>query len=214
MLAARIDIKTVSDIFAENVGLGSTGETYLINSFNFIVSKSRFIEDPDLYQTFHSPEVDSCFSGAGEGTITNYINYRGKNVIGVYRLLPFYNICLFAELGEEEVFASVQTLSIHIFLLAVMIILISGGAGLFVSGTIIRPVQSITDVVEKISIGQLDVVISPELLASKNEVGRLARAFNRTIISLKLAMLKTGKMDSFHERPDPQSSTMQKDVRR
>jgi len=50
------------------------------------------------------------------------------------------------------------------------------------------PIYKLTKVVNDISTGQLDSKIDPTMLESADEIGGLARAFDRTIVSLKLAM--------------------------
>lgn len=48
-----------------------------------------------------------------------------------------------------------------------------------------------TRAIEEISTGKLDVEIEPGLVKTDDEVGDLAKAFNRIIVSLKLAMQNT-----------------------
>ncbi|MBI5635764.1 HAMP domain-containing protein [Candidatus Micrarchaeota archaeon] len=49
-------------------------------------------------------------------------------------------------------------------------------------------IESITQTIEDISKGKLDTRIDPKLLKRDDELGELARAFDRTIVSLKLSM--------------------------
>ncbi|OGG11989.1 hypothetical protein A2Z00_02065 [Candidatus Gottesmanbacteria bacterium RBG_13_45_10] len=58
---------------------------------------------------------------------------------------------------------------------------------------ILIPIQQLTKVVNDISTGKLDSKIDPRLLESKGEIGDLARAFDRTVVSLKLAMREKGQ---------------------
>ncbi len=53
---------------------------------------------------------------------------------------------------------------------------------------ITKPIQRLTNVVNDISIGKFDTKIDLKTLESPDEIGELARAFDRTIVSLKLAM--------------------------
>jgi len=64
--------------------------------------------------------------------------------------------------------------------------------GVFLSNSISRPIRELTDIIENISTGKLDVEINPKLKESKDEIGKLAQAFDRTIVSLKLAMKQSG----------------------
>lgn len=53
---------------------------------------------------------------------------------------------------------------------------------------ILIPIQRLTRIVNDISIGKFDSKIDAKTLESHDEIGELARAFDRTIVSLKLAM--------------------------
>lgn len=53
---------------------------------------------------------------------------------------------------------------------------------------VINPVLRLTGVIQRISMGEFNVEM--ECKEKKDEIGDLARAFDRTIVSLKLAMKK------------------------
>ncbi len=56
------------------------------------------------------------------------------------------------------------------------------------SQSITKPIKKLTMNIEDISTGKLNIDIDPKLKESKDEIGDLARAFDRTLVSLKLAM--------------------------
>lgn len=58
----------------------------------------------------------------------------------------------------------------------------------FINKKMIRPIEQITHTIEQISIGRLNAEVSDELKSSTDEIGRLAQAFDRTIMSLKMSM--------------------------
>ena len=63
------------------------------------------------------------------------------------------------------------------------------GLGIYyINRVVMLPIYKLTKVVNDISTGQLDSKIDPTMLESADEIGGLARAFDRTIVSLKLAM--------------------------
>ncbi len=55
-----------------------------------------------------------------------------------------------------------------------------------------KPIEKITKTIDDISMGKTDTEITPELKKRDDEIGDLARAFDRTLVSLKLAMKKSG----------------------
>ncbi|MFH0885437.1 MAG: PAS domain-containing protein [Candidatus Micrarchaeota archaeon] len=68
--------------------------------------------------------------------------------------------------------------------LALAVILV----GLVISNDITKPLEMLTEAVDDISKGRLDTVIDPSLKESNDETGELAAAFDRTLVSLKLAI--------------------------
>ncbi|MDD5171740.1 MAG: PAS domain-containing protein [Candidatus ainarchaeum sp.] len=73
-------------------------------------------------------------------------------------------------------------------MLAVFFALFMVLAGLVISNSITKPLEKLTKVVDDISKGALESSINPKLKESHDEIGDLANAFDRTLVSLKLAM--------------------------
>lgn len=63
--------------------------------------------------------------------------------------------------------------------------------GFYLSKRISKPIKNLTKNIEDISMGRLDTEVDPKLKDSKDEIGNLARAFDRTLVSLKLSMKQT-----------------------
>ena len=78
--------------------------------------------------------------------------------------------------------------AIYFPLIIVFIIFVS--IVFFINLTIIRSIENITETIIEISNGNLNVDVSSK--DRKDEIGELANAFDRTIVSLKLAMKKLG----------------------
>lgn len=93
---------------------------------------------------------------------------------------------------KKDVGSSTQQMIYTRFLPAgMLILLVTFILVFFFSKSITKPIKKLTKNVEDISMGKLDVEIDPKLKESKDEIGALARAFDRTIVSLKLAMKQT-----------------------
>jgi len=80
--------------------------------------------------------------------------------------------------------------------IALASILVAVLVGFFLARSITAPVKNLTDAVNDISKGKLDVKLNNALLDSQDEIGDLARAFDRTVVSLKLAMRKKDRSNS------------------
>jgi len=89
--------------------------------------------------------------------------------------------------------------------LAALFVLVILGLAFFLFYTITFPIRKLTMTADKISKGETDVVINPDVLKSKDEIGDLARAFERTMTSLKLAM--RGAQNNKFRIKDDESAT-------
>ncbi|VVB98978.1 HAMP domain protein [uncultured archaeon] len=72
--------------------------------------------------------------------------------------------------------------------LIALFILFGVAAGYFITMSISEPIKKLTDAAEELSKGNLDAKIDESLRESNDELGALARAFNRTAVSLKLSI--------------------------
>jgi len=140
--------------------------------------------------TIDTPPVNSCFANQ-TGFVGTYTNYANDEVLGASRCLKNPRMVLIVEVSTSEAFGPVDKanliIGVVILFFAALVIL----SGLVVSNALTRPITDLTEVIEKISTGNLDVQIDPKLKESDDEIGELGRAFDRTIVSLKMAMRET-----------------------
>ena len=76
--------------------------------------------------------------------------------------------------------------ALFVIILAIIII-----TSLFFNMHAAKLIKKLTQTIDRISKGEFDVGIDSKLKESKDEIGDLSRAFDRTIVSLKLAMKQT-----------------------
>jgi methyl-accepting chemotaxis protein len=117
------------------------------------------------------------------------VDAYGKHVLVAESYLPAKDWAVVVKLDREEVLAPLQ--GVFSIMLLVMIFFVLGiiFLSLLVTESILNPIRQLTDTTQAISMGDLRAVVDAETLAAKDEVGDLARAFDRTLVSLKLAML-------------------------
>lgn len=135
--------------------------------------------------------VQKCLDNQEE-VIGPYKNFRGEKVIGASMCIASRGWVLLVEFHENEVFASInRMIGILILAIAIVVFLVVFIAVLF-SNSLTKPIRKLTNIIEEISKGELGVEIPDEIKNKKDESGELARAFDRTLVSLKLAVQKTG----------------------
>ncbi|NJL20853.1 MAG: PAS domain-containing protein [Leptolyngbyaceae cyanobacterium SM1_3_5] len=111
-----------------------------------------------------------------------YRNYRGVEVIGVYRWLKNHDLALLAEMTTQEAFTPARQLAQTIFVTGLSL------AGLLAIGVhygtkrIARPILAITHTATQVAAGDLT---STAPVSSDNEIGTLGRVFNQMIEQLR-----------------------------
>ncbi|MGB3691686.1 MAG: ATP-binding protein [Spirulinaceae cyanobacterium] len=120
MILTELNLEQIDGIVRESMGLGESGETYLVGS---LVTKNVFISkanspnpNQQTSEGITSQGIDRAMSG--ESGTQLYRNYAGVPVIGVYRWLNDQDIALLVEMEQEEAFAPARQLAATIVLVA------------------------------------------------------------------------------------------------
>jgi len=190
VLAGRLDLGELSKIIALQTGKSPTEDTYLVNTFNFFVTEPRFGHDYALKKATRTEGVEAGLSGR-DGT-GFYKDYRRLPVMGAYKWLPEFNMCIITEIDQAEAFAPIVRLAWVIAGIASAISIAAALLGLFFARTITRPVQQLAAGAEEISGGNLEYRVGT---ASKDEIGGLSRAFDRMAESLKATMVSRDELE-------------------
>ena len=172
-IAGRLSLDTLSDIMTTRVGLGDTGETYLVSSVDSrLVTPSRF-EDVTANAIIDSVGVQRGI--AQEEGASFYANYRADEVIGVYRYLPRLEAALIAEITEAEALSAVEEVRTASLIVAVItgisVLLIGYGMARWIT----RPIGKLTSVAESVLRGDYSQRAD---LAVVTEIGQLGNAFD------------------------------------
>ena len=180
VLAGRLDLGELSKIIALQTGKSPAEDTYLVNSFNFFVTEPRFGQAYALKKAVRSEGVQAGLSG--KDGINFYMDYRGVPVIGAYKWLSQFNMCIITEVDQEEAFAPVVRLAWIITGIASAISVAAGFLGLVFAQTITRPARKLLAGAEEIGAGNLDVRVGTK---GNDEICELSRTFDRMAHDLK-----------------------------
>ena len=188
MLAADLNLDRIDRIIRGRVGLGETGETYLVANVgsslsgkNVFVSSQQFGSE-EFPNGINSKAITDALGGNnGRGL---YKNYRGIPTIGVYRWLPDRDVASIGEISQREAFAPANQLAKSIWLNGMIL---SGivAIGIFLLALqITQPIMAITDTARLVSSkvqrrNYSSLPTAPDLLNNKNEIGVLCRTFNQ-----------------------------------
>jgi signal transduction histidine kinase len=172
--------------------LGQTGETYIVNRDEMMVTQSRFVSNSTFAQKVDTPPVIECFKNGNSlsGIYSTYLKTPDK--LGTYYMakggLAYHNytetpvfgtsycnrdsgFVLLGEIDVSELYSPLVKLQDNY---TIMIVLISLGvlvASFFIVRHITRPLVKITHIAEKISHGDYAIYIKEQ--SSEDEIGRL-----------------------------------------
>jgi PAS domain S-box-containing protein len=195
VLAGRLNLGELSKIIALQSGESQTEDTYLVNTFNFFVTEPRFGQGYALKKAVRTEGVEAGISG--KDSVGFYKGYRGAPVIGAFKWLPQFSMCIITEIDQDEAFAPVVRLAWVIAGIASVISIAAGLLGLFFARTITRPVRQLAAGAEEIGGGNLEYRVGT---ASKDEIGVLSRTFDRMAENLKSTMVHRDELAKSEER--------------
>jgi len=206
VLAFQMPIDRINEIMTsdgrwEDVGLGESGETYIVGEDLTLRSEPRFLlEDKAAYldaiEAAGVPEqtvgaIDVLDSAVGiqivdtPGTLTahqhergtdTFEDYRGISVLSAFQPLDIQGVdwVIMSEIDEAEAFAAADDFARQ----AVLTLIIAAGLivliAMWFSSRLVRPINRLADSAAAITDGDLDTKIDTE---RSDEIGQLARTF-------------------------------------
>jgi serine phosphatase RsbU (regulator of sigma subunit) len=237
VLAFQMPINKINSIMTSNrqwlnVGLGKTGETYIIGEDYKLRNQSRFlIEDSLNYfkmlneigtdkitiatiKNFNSTiglqevKTEGTKDALAGNTNTKFFkDYRGVAVLSSYKPLKILgmNWAIMSEIDEEEAFSHVLKLRNYIIQGFIGLLVIVLFVSYVVSKQITKPLKELTIDAAEIANGNFDVVLNTD---TKDEIGILADGFRKMQVSI--SHLVHGLEDTVRERTA--EVVMQKDI--
>ena len=189
VVAGRVNLTEVSNIFTERSGLGETGETYLVNTFNLAVTELRKENIGILKKTIYSEAVVKALK---EKPMTvqfahDYPDYSGEKVHGAYLFISGLSVCIITEINQNEVFALMTKFYTNLLFISLFTLGITVVIGYFSSKTLTKSITALSKATQKIGKGDFDFQIA---VTSKDEIGELGKSFESMKQSLKQTQMK------------------------
>ncbi len=191
VVALQLSVEVINGIMAQRVGLGKTGETYLIGPDSLMRSDSYL--DPKnhtIKASFANSEKGSVKTEAADDVLSGktgekiIIDYNGNPVLSAFTPVKAEDVSwgLLAEIDEAEAFATIKTMRVAV----IMICLIAAAAisviAFLISHSISRPIIKSVGMAHEMSKGDLTQTID---IDQKDEMGLLSNALNRMAENLK-----------------------------
>jgi anti-anti-sigma regulatory factor/HAMP domain-containing protein len=214
VLVFQMPVSRINDIMTsgenwERVGLGESGETYIVGSDNLLRNQSRFlIEDRDEYlrlveaqgtpaatvraidnlnsaiglQAVRTEGTDAAL--AGETGTRIFPDYRGVPVLSAYRPLAIRDVqwVIMSEIDAAEAFGPATALRNRTVVLMLILIAAIVAVAIIFARTLTYPVLRLSRSAAALADGRLD---TPVVVAGRDEIADLARSFETMRQSLQ-----------------------------
>ncbi|MBI1390998.1 MAG: HAMP domain-containing protein [bacterium] len=186
VVALQLSIDGINSIMQQRVGMGETGETYLVGPDTLMRSDS-FLDPANhsVKASFANPErgkveteaVTGALAGKTEGKVIK--DYTGSDVLSAYTPVNVFGTtwALLAEIDHAEVNAPIVSLIRTIAIVAVVMGVVVFFLALSIALGIAKPLQRMTLMIRDIAEGEGDLTKELEV-TGKDEVGEVARWFN------------------------------------
>lgn len=213
ILVFQMPIDRINDIMTnkqqwQSVGLGNSGETYIVGEDFTIRNQSRFlIEDSvNYFKLLNEITVDPQTIGkirnynssiglqpsktegteaaiGGKTEAKRILDYRGVPVLSAFRPLKIDDLhwAIMSEIDEAEAFENITTLKNNILVAFAVLLVIVLAVSYFMSREITKPLKELTVDALELAKGNMSVEIKT---GKKDEIGVLSVAFKRMQFSI------------------------------
>lgn len=181
ILVARINLETVLyPLLLNRIGLGTTGESLLVNKDGLVLSELRFIENAALKLKLTTKPAEE--SSRGISNVAETIDYRGEPIMAAYAHIPETRWGFIVKRDIGDMLSAINYM--YVFLLIIILISIAVVIILAVSiaQKITNPINAMVVVAGKLMKGEFDNRISKP---GDDEFGFLAKTINKTADALQ-----------------------------
>ncbi|MDH3392706.1 MAG: HAMP domain-containing protein [Desulfobulbaceae bacterium] len=184
VVTSRVD--NLLSLVRDYSGLGNTGETLLVkrngSADSVFLLPTRFGKEEAVGQVLSSEKnYAATHAYAEEKFITDSIDYREQPVLAVARQVEATGWGMVVKIDKDEAYASVDYLRRMLLMMVILAVVVILGVALYIANGFSGPIDHLATVAEKIAGGDLSLKAE---VTSVDEVGVLARSFNKMVDSL------------------------------
>ncbi len=206
---ARLNTQIMGELMQEDAGLGITGETYLVNRFNYAITRLKKTESGEFKTTVFTEATEHCADENIADMIRpkGYEDYSGQKVIGTHKWLPERELCLIAEINEAEAYVPIMKLKNKMIYGGIILFIMIGIIGYIFSKTITKPLAKLAKATEQFAKGEKGISID---IKTKDELGALAQSFQNMSEEIDISkekLVKTEKARSKRLKKEVEKAT-------
>lgn len=193
-VAFQMPISRINDIMKSGVGLGETGQAYLVDENGYMNTDSRFSEQSTiLSQKIETSAVQKAL--AGQSGLNEEIDYTGETVLEDYQLFEFLGTkwAIISTITSKEAYESIVSLRNAIIWSSLAILAGLAAISIWVSRTITKPISETITSMNELSKGNLNLKLSES--DRGDEIGDMIQALH----IFKHNALETKKIEKAQE---------------
>ncbi|MBF0138164.1 MAG: methyl-accepting chemotaxis protein [Magnetococcales bacterium] len=188
VVVLQINLAEIDYLMQERLGMGESGETYLVGQDLLMRSNSRF----DTTPTIMKQKVDTAATRTGlidkEGNVL-VRDYRNIDVLSSYSHVGLneqfgtsFEWAIMAEIDRSEAFQPVYDLVSRIAILGLIALAMAGGVGIYMARSLSRPLGHISSLFAQVTQGDLTLTCESN---RQDEIGDLSRSMGQMIGMLR-----------------------------
>ncbi|HUW25689.1 MAG TPA: EAL domain-containing protein [Gallionella sp.] len=188
VIAFQLNTEKIYQVALEAGGLGATGETLLAELT--ASGEAKFVaplrHDPQAamqrkinMQTANIPTRNALLGRHGDGVGTDY---SGRQVIAAWRYLPELRWGMVVKIDADEAFAPIYQQRRTLLEILLGLILLAGVTAIYLGRQLVAPLRAFVLTADQVALGDLGKRVKE---TRTDEIGALARAFNRMAGSLQ-----------------------------
>ncbi|MBI5417722.1 methyl-accepting chemotaxis protein [Candidatus Poribacteria bacterium] len=187
VIASRSNTIMLNQIISNRDGLGETGEVYIVNKNDLIITKVKDIKDAFLKQKVDTESV-KLYRSQKKNMVGIYRDYGGDEVVGATSGAELYKTLgldwiIIAEIHSKEALGPVNDLGLRILWIGLIIGIIVAFIAFFIAQRIANPLRILF--LQFAKIGEGDLTQEVTLMESEDEIGILSNSARKMLDGLK-----------------------------
>lgn len=187
--------------------IGEHGYIWVLNSQGeYVVSLNRLRDGENIYNRrdaagryFVRDIIASCVKLTADQTRMEYYSWKNLNDEKVFKKLaaisyvPEWDWLIGASSYEKDFLKGLDEIRLQFILVCSIAIVVGSGIGYFLASMVIKPLQSLSSLSIEAAGGNFNVDFDPKILAQRDEIGGLARSFEKMIQNLQQLLAQKEK---------------------
>jgi len=192
VFAEHINLHDINEILSNRMGLGESGESYVVSKDSLMLTESRFQKDTSLNLKVNTEPIRS-FHANGKDATGTYLDYRNNLVLGsvsgeqLKKEFEYLGWAVVAEIDAGEAFLAAHKLRNVMVLFIIIVGIIVSALAIGIARALTRPIVELSDAAAKVADGDLAGSIS---VKGDDEIGMLADSFRVMLKNLNEVMTK------------------------